>query len=204
MKLRGPIISVLLLAGVSSGQQIKGTPGHAGAQRDDAGAVAAFQAMIPVLHHPRCMNCHSQGDFPRQGDDGHPHAMNVRRGPEGKGVTAEKCSTCHQDRNLSGANLPPGAPDWHLPAPGMPMVWQGLSDAQLCALLKDRKQNGNRDVDQIVEHMSTPLVMWGWNPGAGRTAIPFSRPDFEASAKRWAAKGAACPGATSALMINEQ
>ena len=59
-----------------------------------------FTAFVPVLRHPRCINCHSMGDFPRQGDDGHPHAMNVRRGAEGHGVTAEKCSTCHQDHNL--------------------------------------------------------------------------------------------------------
>ena len=26
-----------------------------------------FTAFAPVLKHPRCMNCHSQGDFPRQG-----------------------------------------------------------------------------------------------------------------------------------------
>jgi len=43
-----------------------------------------FAAFVPVLRHPRCMNCHSQGDFPRQGDDGHPHTMNVRRGPGGR------------------------------------------------------------------------------------------------------------------------
>jgi len=61
----------------------------------DAGAAAAksdgalFVEFVSVLRHPRCMNCHSRGDFPRQGDDGHPHTMNVRRGPEGHGVTAE-------------------------------------------------------------------------------------------------------------------
>lgn len=40
-------------------------------ERDDAAAAAAFEAIIPVLHHPRCMNCHSTGDYPRQGDDSH-------------------------------------------------------------------------------------------------------------------------------------
>ena len=34
--------------------------------RDDAGAAAAFEAIMPVLRRPRCINCHSQGDFPRQ------------------------------------------------------------------------------------------------------------------------------------------
>src|SRR5205807_4739133 len=57
---------------------------------------ALFVEFVSVLRHSRCMNCHSRGDFPRQGNDRHPHTMNVRRGPEGHGVTAEKCSTCHQ------------------------------------------------------------------------------------------------------------
>ena len=51
---------------------------------------ALFLEFVSVLRHPRCMNCHSRGDFPRQGNDSHPHTMNVRRGPEGHGVTAEK------------------------------------------------------------------------------------------------------------------
>lgn len=175
---------------------------HAGAadqsatsgQRDDAAAAAAFEAIVPVLRHPRCMNCHSNGDFPRQGDDHHPHAMNVRRGPEGKGVTAQKCSTCHQDQNLAGFNMPPGAPDWHLPPPNMPMVWEGLSGRQLCELFKDPKQNGNRtQLTQLVEHAQAPLVAWGWNPGEGRTAIPGSHAEFVAKVKQWADAGGTCP-----------
>jgi hypothetical protein len=51
-----------------------------------------FTAFVPVLRHPRCMNCHSTGDIPRQGDDGHPHAMKVRRRAEGHGVTAENAA----------------------------------------------------------------------------------------------------------------
>lgn len=69
-----------------------------------------FAALVPVLRHSRCMNCHSSGDFPRQGDDGHPHAMNVRRGHLGHGVTAEKCSTCHQDHNLDVQIFLPARP----------------------------------------------------------------------------------------------
>jgi hypothetical protein len=166
---------------------------HETASSDNAASVAAFQSMVKVLHHPRCMNCHSTGDFPRQGDDGHRHAMNVRRGLEGDGVTSVRCGTCHQDHNLEGVHLPPGAPDWHLPNSKMPMIWEGLSDGRLCELFKDPRQNGNRTVDQIVDHMSTPLVLWGWNPGEGRTAIPVPKSKFLAEVKEWASKGAACP-----------
>jgi len=162
--------------------------------RDDARAAAAFLEMVPVLRNPRCMNCHSTGDFPRQGDDGHQHAMNVRRGADGQGVTSQKCATCHQDRNLAGLNMPPGAPNWHLPPANMPMIWQGLTDAQICAQLKDPKRNGNRSIGQIVEHMvADKLVGWGWDPGEGRIAIPISRETFAAKVREWASKGAACP-----------
>jgi hypothetical protein len=156
-------------------------------------AVAAFEAMVPVLRHPRCMNCHSRGDFPRQGDDNHPHIMDIRRGPDGHGVNAVKCSTCHQDHNLAGLHMPPGAHDWGLPPPSMPMIWEGLSDHQLCELLKDPAQNGRRSINQIVDHMHTPLVLWGWAPGEGRTPIPTSQSNFLASVDQWARNGGACP-----------
>ncbi len=161
--------------------------------RDESASARAFESIVPVLRHPRCINCHSQGDFPRQSDDSHPHTMNVRRGPDGEGIAGVKCSACHQDHNLSGQHVPPGAPDWHLPSPDMPMIWEGLSDHQLCELFKDPKQNGSRTVDQIVEHMSTPLVLWGWNPGEGRDSVPMPRQEFLARVKEWAAKGATCP-----------
>jgi hypothetical protein len=169
-------------------------------QRDDAAAASAFEAIIPVLHHPRCMNCHSTGDFPRQGDNGHKHTMNVRRGSDGHGGLAVKCSTCHQNHNLEGLHVPPGAPEWHLSSPAMPMIWEGLTDRQLCELLKDPKQNGNRNVDQIVEHMSTPLVLWSWSPGEGRAPIPMPEAEFLAKVTDWASKGAACPAAGSAAL----
>ena len=158
----------------------------------DGAAAAAFEDIVPVLRHPRCMNCHSTGDFPRQGNDGHPHTMQVRRGPDGQGVNSVKCSTCHQEHNLPGVHMPPGAPEWKLPPPETPMIWEGLSDRQLCELLKDPKQNGHRSVQQIVEHMSSPLVLWGWHPGEGRSPIPVPVGEFLARVKDWAAKGAAC------------
>ena len=163
----------------------------AGAAASDQGAL--FTAFVPVLRHPRCMNCHSNGDFPRQGDDGHPHAMNVRRGPDGHGVTAEKCSTCHQDHNLVGAHLPPGAPNWGLP-PSTPMIWQGLTDSQICQSIKDPKQNKNRNIEQLVEHLTEDkLVMWSWNPGDGRTPVPMPHDEFASKVRAWQAAGAPCP-----------
>jgi len=104
-----------------------------------------------------------------------------------------QCSTCHQDHNLAELHTPPGAPDWHLPSPEMPMIWEGLSDHQLCLLFKDAKQNGGRTVEQIEEHMHTPLVLWAWNPGPGRTPVPFSQSEFLEKVHVWVSTGAACP-----------
>lgn len=160
---------------------------------DDATAAAAFEAIVPVLRHPRCMNCHSKGDYPRQGDDNHPHIMQVRRGRNGAGEGVVGCSSCHQEQNLAGLHTPPGAPDWSMPSPAMPMIWEGLSDRQLCELFRDPNQNGGRDPQQIVEHMQTPLVMWGWHPGEGRTPVPMPQREFLSKVQDWASKGAACP-----------
>jgi len=171
------------------GQHSTGT-----AARDASASAAAFAAIVPVLRHQRCMNCHSSGDFPRQGDDGHRHTMNVRRGLYGEGVAGLKCSTCHQDHNLQGEHMPPGAPGWHLPTPRETMIWEGLSDRQLCELFKNPAANGHRSVDEIVRHMNTPLVLWAWHPGEGRAPVPMPQDEFLAKVKEWAASGAACPG----------
>ena len=166
---------------------------HQPATHADANSAAAFKAIIPVLRHPRCMNCHSTGDFPRQGNDSHRHTMQVHRGPDGEGINAVYCNSCHQDHNLAGPHMPPGAPDWHLPSPEMPMIWEGLTDHQLCALFKDPRKNGGRTSEQIVQHMHTPLVLWGWTPGEGRTPIPMSQHEFLTRIREWASQGAACP-----------
>jgi hypothetical protein len=84
------------------------------------------------------------------------------------------------------------------------MIWEGLTGSQLCELLKDPTQNGHRSVQQIVEHMSTPLVLWGWNPGEGRSAVPMKLSEFQARVKDWSAKGAACPAGTSAKGVRER
>ncbi len=161
---------------------------------EEAGARAFFLKAAPVLLSPRCLNCHPSGERPLQTDRSRPHAMNVKRGPEGRGVTAMKCANCHQPQNTAGFNLPPGAPNWHLPPPSMKMVFEGRSAAELCRQFKDPAQNGGKTVAQIVEHVtSDPLVLWGWNPGEGRTRPPLEHKAFAVAMKAWADKGAACP-----------
>jgi mono/diheme cytochrome c family protein len=162
--------------------------------QDDAAARAAFLAAYPVFMHPRCMNCHPSGDEPLQGDDSHPHAQNVKRGPDGKGLYALKCANCHQDANLPGENMPPGNPNWHLPPPTMRMVFQGKTPSELARQLKDPRLNGGRSLEQIVQHVSADkLVMAAWNPGDGRTLPPLSHDEFARKVREWADNGAAAP-----------
>jgi hypothetical protein len=171
------------------------TAARGGAYKSDAAvAQAAFNRAWTVFDSPRCRNCHPSGDAPLQGDDGHVHIQDVKRGAAGVGVYGMKCNTCHQVANLPGANMPPGNPKWSLPPANMKMVIQGETAGQFCRQLKDPAKNGKRTLAQIIEHVSSDeLVGWGWNPGDGRTLPPLSRPEFVAAMKAWVDNGAACP-----------
>jgi hypothetical protein len=155
---------------------------------------AAFIEAYKVFMHPRCMNCHPNGDRPLQGDDSHIHAQNVQRGPDGKGLFALKCANCHQDTNLPGANMPPGNPNWHLLPPEMPMVFEGRSPRELALQMVDTKQNGGKSLAELLHHVTEdPLVKWGWNPGDGRTLPPLTHEDFAKQMKVWINNGAVAP-----------
>src|SRR6516225_3502597 len=68
---------------------------QAGTESHDK-SVQAFRAVASVLTSPRCLNCHTPSDGPLQGDDNHPHAMNVKRGLDGKGSPVLHCFACHR------------------------------------------------------------------------------------------------------------
>jgi hypothetical protein len=164
--------------------------------KDSIGSVKAFMSVYKVLMSSRCMNCHPSGDAPLQGDNNHIHTMNVKRGIDGKGLYAVRCSNCHQAENTSGLHMPPGNPKWSLPPANMRMVFQGRTPRQLALQLLDPKQNGNRTKTQLIDHVANDgLVGWGWHPGDGRTLPPMSRTAFVAQVKLWIAKGAYAPGA---------
>ena len=75
--------------------------------------------------------------------------------------------------------MPPGGPGWQLPPEDMPMVFEGATPREICLHLKDPAQNGQRSPDEVVEHVeTTPIVLWGWNPGEGRTPVPMSHEEF--------------------------
>ncbi|MDB5875292.1 MAG: hypothetical protein JWQ07_4734 [Ramlibacter sp.] len=162
-----------------------------------ASAVAAFGTVQQVFQHPRCQNCHIPGDAPLQFDAGIPHAMNIVRGPEGKGARGFACVSCHGEANSPasfGPKAPPGAPHWQLPPPEHKMAWIGLPPKQLCAAIKDRKFNGDRDLAALLKHVSEDkLVLWGWNPGGQRAPVPVAHTEFVARFSQWTAAGGPCP-----------
>jgi hypothetical protein len=162
--------------------------------RDSLVSQNAFMQIYKVLMSPRCMNCHPSGDIPLNGDDNHLHPQGVKRGTDGKGVYAMKCSNCHQTQNTPGLNMPPGAEDWHLPPADMRMVFQGRSAPELAAKLKDTKQNGGKSPHDLIEHMKTDLVKWGWRPGEGRSIPPLSYAEFVKLWNQWINSGAVVPG----------
>jgi len=167
------------------------------------GAVTAFETVRAVLQDPRCQNCHPAGDAPLQGDEGRVHDQFVQRGPDGRGLPGEQCSTCHGKSNLPdsyGPRQPPGvSTEWHLPPAEMKMVFVGMSSRALCEQLKDPARNGHKDLAELVKHVSSdPLVLWAWSPGLGRRPVPISHADFAAAFRRWTDAGAPCPtGATA-------
>lgn len=170
-------------------------PGNNYFTKDSVASVKAFKDVYAVLMSPRCMNCHPSGDIPLQGDDSHLHAMSPKRGKDGKGLYAMKCSNCHQPTNIEGLNKPPGHPNWHLPPANMKMIFQGRTPNQLAKQLVNLKTNGNKNLAQLIAHADDGLVKAGWNPGEGRTLPPLSHEEFKKAWITWLKTGAYAPPA---------
>lgn len=161
--------------------------------KDSIASVSAFDEVYKVLMSPRCMNCHPAGDVPLQGDDSHLHQMLPRRGKDGKGVTAMKCSNCHQPTNMPGLNTPPGNPKWALPPADMKMVFEGKSARELALQIMDYKQNGHKTKEKLIEHARDTLVKAGWNMGEGRKPPPLSYEEFVTAWDAWINTGGYAP-----------
>ncbi|MGA2811852.1 MAG: hypothetical protein ABSG16_10670 [Candidatus Acidiferrum sp.] len=189
-----PLVLALVVAGLLLVAGFPRAHGKPSPKPDANASQAAFLEVYKVFTSPRCQNCHPSGDAPLQGDDSHVHIQNVKRGPDGHGVTAMRCNACHQDRNLPGAHMPPGNAKWSLPGPDHKMVFVGRSPPELCRQLKDPKQNGGRSLEQLFNHVAhDDLVGWGWNPGDGRSLPPLSREETTHAMRTWISGGAACP-----------
>ena len=196
-------IAVFALAGFAWTGGRLGSPrvdntfvGTMGDAQREAVSIAAFNEAAKVFFSARCANCHPAGDVPTQGDAMTPHAQGVTRGKDGKGVYGMKCTTCHQNENLEGDHMPPGTSvDWHMPPEDQKMVFQGLTAGQLCRSFTDPNKNGGFSAKDVMEHIHKrdPLVMWGWEPGNGRSVPPLTFEQFEAKIDEWLKNGAKCP-----------
>lgn len=187
---RAPVEGAVELRSVSSGELRAVTDFDV--IRDRARrSKALFGEMARVITHPRCMNCHPDGDAPHQRMALEPHDPPVVRGPTNNGVAGMECATCHQDRNQPQTRVP-GAPNWHL-AP-IEMAWVGKSIGEICNQIKDPKRNGNKSLAQLVDHNGhDALVGWAWAPGADREPAPGTQAQFGALTAAWIDTGAACP-----------
>ncbi|WPO81560.1 hypothetical protein SD427_12385 [Chryseobacterium sp. JJR-5R] len=162
-------------------------------KKDSAASVKAFGDVYKVLMSPRCLNCHPAGDIPLQGEDSHVHQMFPRRGPDGKGLYAMKCANCHQDENTPGLHMPPGNPKWHLPPADMKMVFEGKSPYQLAKQLMNKKENGNKSMEDLIKHADDELVLAGFNPADGLKKPPLTHKEFKKAWITWLTTGAYAP-----------
>lgn len=166
------------------------------ANMPEADPTDAFDKMMAVLTHKRCINCHPAGDQPLQGEDSHIHNFNVTRGPDNHGVAALKCQSCHQSENNNLAGVP-GAPEWSL-AP-ISMKWEGLTRVEIAKSMLDPVNNGGRTLEEVVHHLTEhELVLWAWEPGVDANGTPREKPpvpkeEYIQAVKEWAAAGAPIP-----------
>jgi hypothetical protein len=192
---RGPQGASVELPAVEAGE-LRAPSAFAAFPEGDERAAALFGEAARVLLHPRCVNCHVQGDSPAQGMHLALHEPPVVRGSEDRGVVGMECGGCHQDRNLELSRVP-GAPDWRLPPRAM--AWVGRTPDALCDQLKDRERNGGRTLAEVMDHVGQDaFVAWGWAPGADREPAPGSQAEFAAVVGAWVDNGGACPPRTAA------
>ncbi len=173
-------------------------PAHwAPVSKADRDAHPDFHAMMDVVTHKRCVNCHPTDGHPRQGEDSHVHNFDMRRDVDNLGSEATRCTTCHQQSENNDFSGVPGAPEWSL-APES-MGWWGLSRYEIARAMLDPAKNGGRDHDALIHHLTEhALVLWAWEPGVtadgvSREPPPVPKEDYIAAVKAWFGKGAIVP-----------
>jgi hypothetical protein len=156
----------------------------------------AFNTMMDVLTHQRCLNCHPNDNIPKQGEESHPHYFDMERGENNMGFKATKCTTCHQSENNNYSGVP-GAPEWSL-APAS-MYWEGLSRIEIAESMMDAKRNGGRTPEETMHHLTEhELVLWAWEPGVDASGVqrelpPVSKEDYIVAVKKWFKEGHVIP-----------
>jgi hypothetical protein len=160
--------------------------------------LAAWSKIHEVFSHPRCANCHVGPDNvpiwsgPSYGPKARPHGMDINGGASRKGAEHIACNSCHTRHNSQLPHGPPGADGWLLPP--VAMQWFGKSSAEICAQIKDPARSGKQNIAEVAKHIEDDgLVHWGWTPGPGREAAPYSVAQLVEFLRQWDAAGAPCP-----------
>lgn len=151
--------------------------------------LAAFADIVAVSTHPRCLNCHLDGDALLVGDDSQPHGFGITRFSPLEGT---HCSACHTAAPVDDglAPLPPADPIWSM-APAQ-IVFQDRSPAELCAQLKDPSRNGGRRSVGSTEHIAHDhLLQTSWHVGC--TPPPISHEELVKRFEAWGRAGSPCP-----------
>ena len=151
--------------------------------------LAAFADIYDTATHPRCMNCHPDGDAPLHTDDSIPHDFGVNRFSP---FNALNCSTCHAAAPVGDglAPLPPSDPIWSM-APAQ-MVFENRTPREICEQLKDPELNGGRGHVGSTEHIAHDhLLQTSWY--MGRTPPPISHADLIQRFEAWGRAGGPCP-----------
>lgn len=151
--------------------------------------LAAWADIYKVATHPRCMNCHPDGDAPLQGDDSHAHIYGITRFSPLEGV---HCNTCHAPGGVGDglAPLPPADAIWSMPPKAM--AFENRSSAALCVQLKDPSVNGGRGFNSLTHHVEADhLLITSWH--SGRDAPHISHPELVKRFQTWAEAGGPCP-----------
>lgn len=175
---------------------------HIASLRPERGALNQYEVSVPrdeglkafadiyaVATHPRCLNCHPDGDRPLHTDRSIPHDFDVTRFTPLSGV---HCISCHPASPVGDgrAPLPPADPIWSM-APKQ-MVFQNRSPRQLCETLKDPEKNGGRGhVDTTAHIANDHLLMTSWH--SGRQPPPVSHEELVKRFETWGKAGGPCP-----------
>jgi hypothetical protein len=117
-------------------------------------SVKAFREMLPVLHHPRCFNCHGGFDITSDEHEGSDVAKSSGLDPRSLLTLKERkelheaCGSCHDNVRGTATRLDGTVLAGWFVAP-KPMLWDGRSDDDLCMEMKRFETDG----DQFIEHM---------------------------------------------------
>lgn len=155
----------------------------------EAEGLKAFEDIFAAATHPRCLNCHPEGDAPLQTEASVPHDFGITRFSPMLGV---HCNTCHAAKPVGDglAPLPPADPIWSI-APKQ-MVFENRTPKQLCEQLKDPDINGGRGLVDVTAHVREDhLLITSWH--MGRPPPPISHEALVKRFETWGAAGGPCP-----------